>query len=35
MDAGANDKLVSEMDNTTQDAINHMETDLDQARLSS
>ncbi len=35
MDDGANDKLVSEMDNTTQDAINHMETDLDRACLSS
>jgi len=35
MDDGANDKLVSEMDGTTQDATNDMEIDLDQAHLSS
>ncbi len=35
MDDGANDKLISEMDGTTQDATNDMETNLDQARLSS
>jgi hypothetical protein len=35
MDDGANDESVSEMDGTTQDASNDMETDLDQARLNS
>ncbi len=35
MDDGVNDKLVSEMDGTTQDAINDMEANLDQVRLSS
>jgi hypothetical protein len=35
MNDGTNDKLVSEMDDTTQDATNDMETYLDQARLSS
>jgi hypothetical protein len=35
MDDGANDELISEMDGTTQDAINDMETNLDQACLSS
>jgi hypothetical protein len=29
MDDGANDELVSEMDDTTQDATNDMETNLD------
>jgi hypothetical protein len=35
MDDGANDELVSEMDGTTQDATNDMETNLDQVHLSS
>jgi len=35
MDDGANDKLVSEMDGTTQDATNDMETNLDQTCLNS
>jgi hypothetical protein len=35
MDDGANEKLISEMDGTTQDATNDMETNLDQACLSS
>ncbi len=35
MDDGANDKLISEMDGITQDATNDMETNLDQAHLSS
>jgi hypothetical protein len=35
MDDGANDELVSEMDGSTQDATNDMETNLDQVHLSS
>ncbi len=35
MDDGANDELVSEMDGTTQDATNDMETNLHQVHLSS
>jgi hypothetical protein len=35
MDDGANDKLVSEMDGTTQDATNDTETYLDQVHLNS
>jgi len=35
MDNGANDELVSEMDDTAQDATNDMETYLDQVHLSS
>ncbi len=35
MDDGANDQLVSDMDGSTQDATNDMETNLEQVHLSS